>query len=74
MSVYIISNSLSTAGTEIKDYGLIDHHYPPHHASNASRIPSSRIPAASRPSRIAQSTQSQGNKIFLYLLNLLYSW
>ena len=43
---------------------MIDHHYPPHHASNASqypgsRIPSSRIPAAAatRPSRIAQSTQ-----------------
>lgn len=34
------SPKLQRSGTEIKDYGLIDQHYPPHHASNlSSRIP-----------------------------------
>ena len=49
------SPKLQRAKTEIKDYGPIDQplEYPPHHASNLTKISTSSIPAAAgSPSRI----------------------
>ena len=50
------SPKLQRSGTEIKDYGLIDQHYPPHHASNISRIPNSKSSPV-RTSRIPNKKQ-----------------